>query len=195
MEMPERDDLLRGALRRLPRRVPPPELATALRALASREQERRKNRRTAGQIWLAWMDRLRFSTAHMVRPLALPLAGGITSAVVMFSMLVPHYPVRAAGNPDSDVPTVLTTEVSVKGTAPFALPFDEVVVDVMVNVDGRLVDYSIVSPHAAIHNDAIRRAIESQLLFAIFSPATIYGQPRSGKLRLSFRSSRIEVRG
>lgn len=192
--MPQREDWVRGALRRLPPRVPPPALEDALRVVAARELDRRRRPRpTLAQVWNAWISRVGFSITQLMRPLALPFAGGVTSALMLFSALIPNYPMRA--NAEYDVPTVLTTGVTVKGLAPIGVPGGEVVVDVFVDLQGRLIDYAIVSPHSALHNHALRRAIENNLLFATFTPATAFGQPISGRVRVSFRSSRIDVRG
>jgi hypothetical protein len=56
------------------------------------------------------------------------------------------------------------------------------------------VNYSIIGAdgHTA---DQLRRSIENNLLFTTFQPATAFGLPIAGKIRISFRSSRIDVRG
>ena len=46
-----------------------------------------------------------------------------------------------------------------------------------------------------LQSPGIRRNIESSLLFTKFTPATTFGQPMSGKIRLSFRNSSINVKG
>src|SRR6185295_18298484 len=130
-----------------------------------------------------------------LRPLALPLAGGICSAVVLLSAwLVPTYPV-VRGNDRADIPTVLSTEVTVKETAPIGTANDGVVVDVSVDDQGRMVDYTIVSGLDGLKNVQMRRSLENALLFIVFTPATAFGQPMAGKLRLQFGSSRIDVKG
>src|SRR5579864_3628110 len=83
-------------LRSLPPRVPPAKLATSLRVIASRERQRLVEGRSLSQICASWLDRTRFTLKDMLRPLALPTAGGVFSAVVLFSMwVVPTYPLRA----------------------------------------------------------------------------------------------------
>ena len=44
-------------------------------------------------------------------------------------------------------------------------------------------------------NEALRREIENNLLFARFTPAMAFGQPKQGKLLVSFRRSHIDVKG
>lgn len=183
------DEALSRALRTLPRRVPPPGMTASLRVVASREQRRRVYGRS-----LEFLDRLHLFFDNLMRPLALPFAGGVFSTLVLFSMwLVPLYPLR--GSNTVDVPSILTTEAAVKLTAP--VPFDDaddVIVDVTIDGDGRMVDYKIVSGNP--HDDAaLRRSIAGVLLLTRFTPATSFGQPVEGRLRLSLRSSHIDVKG
>jgi hypothetical protein len=183
------------ALRALPPRVPPPGLTTSLRVLASRERQRRLE----GLGWLkrysAWRDRFRLTVNNLMRPLALPLTGGVFSAVVLFSMwVVPTYPLlRVAGN--VDVPTVFVTKVTVKGAAPLTMPAGDMVVDVTVDDQGRTVDYNVVSGSSILQDDSLRRRLENVLLFTEFVPATTFGRPTAGKIRLWLGSSRIDVKG
>jgi len=182
------DKALSRALRSLPRRLPPLSLTSSLRVLASRERSRIANRGIAG------MDRLRLFADNLMRPLALPFAGGVFSTVVLFSMwLVPTYPVR--GSSSFDVPTILTTEATVKLTGPIGASGGEVIVDVVIDGQGRMVDYTIVSGHSVLNNDSLRRNIENILIFTEFTPATSFGQPMSGRVRLQLGSSRIDVKG
>ena len=184
------DPVVSRALRSLPRLRPPAGLNSSLRVLASREIQRIVQGRS-----LTRMDRFRLSFDNLMRPLALPFAGGIFSAVILFSMwVVPSFPVHASST--SDVPIGLTTGAAVKRMAPIATTADEdVVVDVTVDGDGRMADYAIVS--GGVPNDlALRRSIEGFLLLTSFTPATGYfGQPVSARLRLTLRSSHIDVKG
>jgi len=185
------DEMLSRVLRGLRPLVPPPMLSTSLRVLASRELSRRSGK--------AWLDRLRLFTDNLARPLALPFAGGVFSAVILFSMwLVPTYPMRAASG--VDVPTGLTTEATVKGTGPIGTTGEDLVVDVTIDGGGRMVDYAIVqfnnvTGRNVLNSAALRRNLENMLLFTEFTPATSFGQPTAGKIRLYLDSSYIDVRG
>ncbi|HWZ31001.1 MAG TPA: hypothetical protein VNX18_06695 [Bryobacteraceae bacterium] len=182
------DDQVIRALRSLPRLRPPAGLNSSLRVLASRELQQRVQ-------GLTRMDRVRLFIDNLMRPLALPFAGGVFSAVILFSMwVVPSYPVRAAST--SDIPISVTTAAAVRRMAPIATTAGEdVVVDVAIDGDGRMIDYSIVS--GDVSNDgALRRSIEGFLLLTSFTPATgSFGQPVAAKLRLTLRSSHIDVIG
>ena len=189
------DQELSRALGALPRRTPPADLRTTLRVLASRERERRLTRGTFRAAWAALRDRAYLFVNNLMRPLALPLAGGVFSTVVLFSMwMVPTFPVRGETGPD--VPTVLSTEAAVKGTAAIAVgDAADVVVDVTVDGDGRMVDYTVVSGKSALTNEIVRRSLENRLLFTEFKSATQFGRPISGKVRLGLRANSVEVKG
>ncbi len=127
-----------------------------------------------------------------MKPLALPFAGGVCSAVLLFSMVLPTFTLARGTSPD--VPTNLSTPASVRSMPPLGFGAGEAVVDLTVDGSGRIVDYEIVSEDGA-SKDALRRSIENTLLFTTFNPGTSFGQPTYGRIRLTFRSSRIEVRG
>ncbi len=185
---------VRRLLRALPRPAAPLELSWKLRSLAARELV--LTRRSAGSsAFRLWWNRHGLVLRDVMRPLAVPFAGGVCSAVMLFSMLVPNITVSLArGASSPDVPTGLSTPVSVKSVAPLGFGAGEAVVDLTVDDQGRIVDYSIVSEDGA-QKDALRRGIENTLLFTTFNPATSFGQPMSGRIRLTFRNSWIDVRG
>jgi hypothetical protein len=129
-----------------------------------------------------------------MRPLALPFAGGLASAVVLFSMLVPTFTVHAVQG--MDVPTApLYTEATLKNLMPLGTSVTEVVVDVVVDEQGRMVDYSFPSGQGWTKNSALRREVENMLLFAEFTPATSFGQPTMCRMRLSILRRGIDVKG
>jgi hypothetical protein len=188
-------DAINRALRSLPPREPPPELRTSLRVIASRERQRRSARRDMASTIGLWRGRFELFSENFWRAIFWPAAGGVASAIVLFSMcVVPAYPLRAHAK--ADVPTVLTTEVAVKDMAPFfGGGDDDVVVDVTVDEQGRMIDYAVVAGASALANASLRRRLENVLLFTEFTPATSFGQPMASKMRLWFRTSRIDVKG
>jgi len=177
---------VRSRLKALPEPQAPADLRTALRVTASRERARRFAR-------LVWRDKVRLHLDNFMRPLALPFAGGLVSALFLFSMLVPSYPFPERDD-GRDVPTILYTEATVKSMAPFGIGTDEVVVDLVIDEQGRVVDYAFPSGSNET-NLALSRAVANNLLFTRFTPATTFGQPTSGRIRLSFRHSYIDVKG
>lgn len=187
----QKDWAVSRALQELPRHTPPGSLSGSLRVLASRERDRIL--RGPKQ---ALTDRVHLFFDNLMRPLALPFAGGVFSAVVLFSMwVIPTYPLR--GSSTADVPTTLYTQAAVKQTGPVAATGDvmvDVTVEPLPDGTGRMVDYRILSGNVA-NNEALRRSIETFLIFTVFQPATALGQPVLGTIRLSLQSSQIDVRG
>jgi hypothetical protein len=187
-------DSIGESLRSLSVKVPPAELRTSLLVIASRERQRRLEHRNLAAILNAWRENVQLFWDNAVLSLALPFAGGVFSTVVLFSMfVVPAYPLLS--NSDTDVPTILNTPVAVKSMAPFSVGDVDVVVDVTVDEQGRMLDYAIVAGASVMANPQMRRRLENALVFSNFTPATTFGQPMISKMRLWFHSSRIDVRG
>jgi hypothetical protein len=187
----ERYSSLRDKLRSLPQPVPPPELTTRLRVLASKVRLEASGQATP---WTRWRDRLELALQDLMRPLALPAVGGLCSAVFLFSTLVPMFKSAFALVSESgDVPTMLTTQPMLKDTAPVVF-YNDAIVDLQLDDQGRIINYAIVSAPGG-QSDKLRRSIENSLLFTEFWPATTFGRPVAGTIRISFRNSRIDVRG
>jgi hypothetical protein len=184
---------LREKLRSLPRPLAPPDLTTRLRVVASKV---RTESAGGASRWNRWRDRLVLSLHHLMRPLALPAVGGLCSAIFLFSTLVPMFKSAfAMGTLSGDVPTMLVTEPMLKYTAPVAFADDEAVVDLQLDDRGRIINYTIVSAPGQ-QSEKLQHSIENSLLFTEFWPATTFGRPVAGTIRISFHNnSRIDVRG
>lgn len=184
---------LRQALRSLPARIPPPGLTTNLRVIASRERQRFLERRTLPQAVASWYRHARVTVGEMIRTTALPVAGGVCTAVILFSTwLVPTYPLHAKST--FDVPTTLTTEASVQELAATGLAGGDAVVEVTVNEQGRMTDYAIESGKEEFKDPGRRSRLEMFLVNSQFTPATEFGRPiAASKVRLPLSSSQIEV--
>lgn len=184
---------LRTRLRALPARTPPPRLTTSLRVLASRERARVATRTSHGTLIRHWLDRASLIGHNLMRPLALPFAGGLVSALVLFSMLVPQF--RGQAVVSDDVPTVLTTEATVKSAMSYGLGDADIVVDVLVDESGRMLDYWVPDGQRWDGDPQLRQSIEKTLVCMQFTPGTMFGAPASGKLRITLRRSHVEVKG
>jgi hypothetical protein len=196
--MPMEDDQeLCAALRALPRQSPAG-LTTSLRVMASRERQRRL---AAQRGWwsrlIDFSDRLSLQLGHLMGPLVVPITGGVFSAVILIGSMLTMVPVHANTEASFDVPTMLTTEAEVKGTGPVSTgdDGDVVVVDISLDGQGRMVDYTIVSGAAVLQNTVLRRRLENMLLFTEFVPATAFGKPTTSRLRLPLLTSSVEVKG
>ena len=185
---------IRAGLKHTAARPVPADLALQLRIIASREAARRRAiNGFAGQI-RAWRAGIAFWANNLMRPLAVPAMGGLASAVVLFSMMMTNFQgvVRAH---EQDVPTVFYTGASVRSSLDPAIGAEEIAVDIFVDEQGRVIDYAFPSGYGRYNTPVIRRGLENSLLFTSFHPATSFGQPTSGWVRVSFRRSEIQVKG
>ena len=171
---------VRENLRSLPPAMAPKKLVTDLQVLASKELVR--GRRTPIQ---AWMDHVRLFIDNLMRPFAVPFAGGLTSALFIFGTLVPYLGMlRVASN---DKPTALYTEASVESVADFgSRASDDTLIEVQIDGQGRMVDYSVLQGQ-------MTSDVGNFLLFTTYTPATVFLQPAAG--RIVIRRSRIVVKG
>lgn len=178
---------LRRTVHTLPRRAVPVNLAISLRVAASKQYAQRAAR-------LRWKDRLYLWNANIWRPMALPMCGGLATAFVLFAVLLPTLAPPVLANDDPPPSWYQSAEFSDMG--PFGLRTDHVTLDLILDDQGRMVDYSIPdSETVLLHDLKLRRNIENNLLFMRFKPAEFFGQPTSGKLRITIRRSQVDVRG
>jgi hypothetical protein len=190
----ERYSQVREKLQSLPRLTPPADLTTRLRVVASKV---RMESFGGASPWTRWRDRMELSLRNLMRPLALPAVGGLCSAVFLFSTLVPMFKSAFALTGSGDIPTMLATTPMLKYTAPVAFTDGDAVVDLQLDDQGRIIDFTIVNAPGQ-QSEKLRRSIENSLLFTEFWPATTFGRGVAGTVRISFRSSRsshIDVRG
>lgn len=191
------DGELARALRALPVRMAPPGLTTSLRILASHERQRAIQRRTLRKFLESCAGQMTLILQNLMRPFALPVAGGVFSAVALFSMFVaPAYPLPVTANSQGlDVPTALTTVAKVKGTAGIGIASADVVVEIEIDDRGRMVAYRILHGQDMLRTPSQRRSLENQLIFTQFEPATAFGMPTRSTITLYLDYDRIDVKG
>jgi hypothetical protein len=180
----------------LPRRKPGPDLAVNLRVMASRQARRRRMlaspaslAREAGWRTKLWLD-------NLIRPYAVPATGGLISALFLFLSIAPAFPMRQIIV--HDVPVRLATSATLLSTFSIAAPSgppEDVVLDVEVDSEGKVVDYMVAGGQTWTDDPQVRKNLESTLVYTRFNPATRFGQPQSGFVRITIRRSALEVRG
>lgn len=177
---------LNSPLRDLPGVEPPDDLAIAIRVRLS-------SRRRPG-IW----SRLQVRLSDWMRPVALPAAGGLLTALILFGMLIPAVGrIRTPGLHGAalspDVPTGLSTDPRFKQAS--LLPVSEdLLVEAWIDEQGKVSGFQVLN---ATPGDSASKNLDYQLgevlLTTSFEPATLFGQRTSGKVLLSLR--RITIRG
>lgn len=185
---------VRALLKALPQRQASHELRLALQINASKEAARRQRWATAPALLVRARDRFELWKTNMMRPLAVPCAGGLMSALLVFAMFVQIHPVRA-NSLSNDRPTALYTEPAAKTLAPFEPPTADAEIEVSIDDQGRIASYEVVSGNTHLDIE-VRRSVERTLLFTEFTPATSFGQAIPSKLRLTLRrGAALTVKG
>ena len=191
------EDEMDSRLGMLPRRKAGPDLGIRLRVMASSEAKRRRLLSSPKSIAREILWRGKLWLDNLARPYALPCAGGVISALFLFLSIAPAFPMRQTIV--NDVPVRLTTQATLISAFSFSSPGDtpleDVVVDVEVDSEGRVMDYSVPGVQAWASNPAMRKSLESTLLWTRFNPATLFGQPQAGTVRITIRRNELEVRG
>jgi putative zinc finger protein len=168
------------ALRALPGKKVPAQLASQLQVLASHERARR----LAGP-WHIALGTLRLAINNLMRPVAIPVTGGLASAMFLFSMLTPTLTIRAA-DARTDVPAYhwLYTQGTMIDTPPFGFQGNEIQVVLTLDKNGQITDYSCSDGKVSRQ---VMDNIGNTLLFSSFEPPTMFGMPMAGKLRVTFK--------
>jgi len=185
---------VRGALKAAPVRPVGRQLALALRILASREAARRRRQVDFRTRMRDFGERLRVRVEPLMKPVALPAAGGLATAMLLFFAVMMSFQGIVSGPRPNDVPTVLATGPLLKSTLLDTVP-DSITVYVLVDNQGRVIDYDPPKELSAEAKKELRRVIGSSLLFTQFDPATTFGQPTAGWVRVTYRSTQLDVRG
>src|SRR5260370_21332225 len=80
---------MRARLRNMARPPVPASLSTKLRVMASHECAQRVARKNLSPRVANWVTATRLAFDNLMRPFAVPVTGGLLSAFVIFSLLVP----------------------------------------------------------------------------------------------------------
>lgn len=186
---------VRARLRRLEEPHIPRALAVRLRVLASHEHARQVARATWSARIASWKVAIRLNFENLMRPVALPVAGGVLSALLLFGALVPTLIFR---HQTDDSPLSFTdpdgTVVNWIGDRPrlepvgAEVPRDESVLELTIDDEGLIVDY-------AVRQGQLTPEMLSFIRFSQFTPAMFFGKPTWGKKLVVFPRHRRSARG
>ena len=170
-------DELGGLLRQMPSPQMPSDLAVRIRYRIHAER-----RRKLGPGW-------RWRCKNLLEPFALPASVGLLSAVLIFGIFIRLFeiPVHAGS---SDVPLSLRTSARLRSTALLQVNtgMDSVTLKVLIDQNGRVADVQIIGGN---HSPDQMRYLQNVLLFTLFDPATLFGQPTSDTVLLSVKDGQF----
>jgi len=185
-------------LSRVPKNIPPADLAVRIKVAAAQSQH--------SQNWSSRFrkvrDRAEILLDNVFRPLTVPATGGVFSAVVVFvlvlQLMVPGITVRAVSN---DVPLNILRPAELVSLSDYPQPWGSeqhelelslpqgLQVYVTVDARGQMVDYEILSGPAS---PALRHELDQILLFSRFRPMMSFGRPTAGgHVILTFNTVRV----
>src|SRR5689334_7682214 len=181
----------RRMLLRMERPAVPADLTARLRVMASHERTRQQSRATLSTRVQYWYGRTQLMFDNLMRPFALPIAGGILSAMVIFSVLVPSlsfehnfadqsffaYPdgqVVVAASSGDYMPAERDNTPRLE-RMDAVVPDDANVVTLTVDENGNVSDFSVA-------RGKLTQDITNIIMFSKFKPATFLGVPISSKV-------------
>jgi hypothetical protein len=131
------------------------------------------------------MSALQIHCQNMMRPVALPVAGGVISAILLFGMWIPDL----TATPQTvarDVSAPIFTDPSLSRSNPVRYGGD-VVVKLVIDERGKVADYEVIQGQDS-------EELRNFILFSTWTPATSFGKPTWGKALWS-HGEEIQVKG
>jgi hypothetical protein len=134
-----------------------------------------------------WRSLAALRLGNLMRPVALPVAGGLVSALLMFSVLMPCVTYAHFSTVEPPSPVFTDPDGQVVGEGEFPKleravgPAISGKVVVLLNIDdrGRVTDYTVAQ-------GVVTPEVKNLILFSHFTPATMFGKPTSGQVRVVF---------
>jgi hypothetical protein len=177
----------RAALRSLAAPAVPVMLQDRLQVLASHERARQLTRITWAARFEDWRSLTRLKLGNLMRPVALPVAGGLISALLMFAALIPSVTYAHFSTLEPPSPVFTDPDGQVVGEGEFpkleraigpALS-GKVVVLLTIDDRGHVQNYTVTQ-------GAMTPEVQNFILFSQFTPATMFGKPTWGQIRVIF---------
>ena len=194
----ERFRKLAVLLSRVPRSLPPSDLAVRIRVAAAQSAPTQDLPSHLRRV----RDRAEILLENVFRPLTVPATGGFVSAILVFvvvlQLMMPGITVRAVQN---DVPINILQPAELISLSDFPQSWEQhdaelalphgLLLDVTVDAHGQMVGYQILSGPKSMD---LQRQLDQMLLFSRFRPMLSFGRPTAGgHVILSF--SAVHIRG
>jgi hypothetical protein len=172
--------------------APPADLAARIRVDASHPQS------FAPVLTRAWA-RAAIVFHNLLQPMAIPAAGGVLTALVVFVLVVQNILVGVplGGVAPNDLPLNLVQPARLESLAPFPAPgvierngqAGALLLEATLNAQGQVVSYQILS---GPNDTLVQHQLDQILLFSRFRPELNFGRPADGgRVLLSFSEVRV----
>jgi hypothetical protein len=177
----------RAALRSLAAPAVPAMLQGRLQVLASHERARRLTRITWAARFENWRSLTRVRLGNLMRPVALPIAGGLISALLMFAALIPSVTYAHFSTVEPPSPVFTDPDGQVVGEGEF--PKLERAIGPSLN--GKTIVLLTIDDRGHVQNYTVTQGVmtpevQNFILFSQFTPATMFGRPTWGQIRAIF---------
>jgi hypothetical protein len=181
---------MRVGLKSLPAKNVPSMVSTRLAVIASRERSRSMLRRDLAARLSDFRAKAKLLFDNLLKPIAFPAAGGMLASLFCFVAIVDTLHYHPEWQPD--MPVGLFTQVTVNDLSPFSVAgsADVLGVQLTVDPDGAVSDFEL--PTGKVSPEEMKE-VGNLVLFSTFKPATAFGQPVTGKIRVDIRH--INIRG
>ncbi len=165
----------------------PSDLGLKMRLAISRE---------AAQARRGRFDGLKVRLENALEAFMVPATAGFLSAFIIFGIAMVYFVVPATLRADNDVPLVMVNTAPQLQQSAFGMTLDTIdadslVIEAVVDANGRVQDYRILSD--TDKSKEVLPQVKRMLIFTTFRPALSMGRPTSSRAVLSF--STISVKG
>ncbi|MGA2040560.1 MAG: hypothetical protein ABSH42_14870 [Bryobacteraceae bacterium] len=188
----------RLAMRSMEELAVPPVLTHRLRVLASHERVRQMARASLSARLRDMADNARLFRDNMMRPVALPVGGGLLSAILLFSILAPGLSFTRNLDSDASVISLVTlpegrlvgangavVRLDMVGSIPSS--FDSTVVELTVDRYGHVSDWKML-------RGELTSDVKTVISLSNFNPGTYFGIPTDSKIVVSLHAAPDEAR-
>jgi hypothetical protein len=166
-------------------------LNTRLRVIASRERSRQVLRRDLAARFRDLKETAKLIFDNMLRPVAVPAAGGLLASFLCFGVIVDTLHVHVHSPWENDIPFGLYTQVAIDDFSPFSVNGKDVIVELTVDRNGVVSDFEVPQSNSVTPDELSE--IGNLVLYSTFKPATQFGENVSGKILVSIHH--INIRG
>ena len=196
----------RAILRKMARTPIPADLTARLKVVASHERERQLARANIGVRVRRIANQIDLAFENLMRPVALPVTGGLVSALLLFGLMMPSLSFAHKTSGHESYADAVPEQLSRADIFPATFPTGQLVtnpygqedsdddspriepvdstpsdflniVDLTIDENGKVVDWTVVK-------GVVTADMKSVILLSTFEPATRMGVATSGKIRM-----------